>query len=45
MKRSSTTGRSIRELVLEEGLMSDDELDRALDVLAMTKGGLPEKEK
>jgi fumarate hydratase class II len=42
VKRSSTTGRSIRELVLEEGLMSDEELDRALDVLGMTKGGLPD---
>jgi fumarate hydratase class II len=41
MKRSTTTGRSIRELVLEEGLMSDTELDRALDVLGMTKGGVP----
>ncbi len=45
VKRSSRTGRSIRELVLEEGLMSDAELDRALDVLGMTKGGLPEKDK
>jgi fumarate hydratase class II len=43
VKRSSTTGRSIRDLVLEEGLMTDEELDRALDVLSMTKGGLPEK--
>ena len=34
------TGRSIRELVLEEGLMTDEELDGALDVLGMTKGGL-----
>ncbi len=41
MKRSTTTGQSIRELVLEEGLMSDTELDRALDVLGMTKGGVP----
>jgi fumarate hydratase class II len=43
VKRSTTTGRSIRELVLEEGLMSDEEVDRALDVLGMTQGGLPEK--
>ena len=34
------TGRSIRDLVLDEGLMTDDELDRALDVLGMTKGGV-----
>jgi fumarate hydratase, class II len=43
VKKSTSTGRSIRELVLEEGLMSDDELDRALDVLGMTEGGLPER--
>jgi fumarate hydratase class II len=41
VKKSTSTGRSIRELVLEEGLMSDEELDRALDVLGMTKGGHP----
>ncbi len=34
------TGRSIRELVREQGLMTEAELDRALDVLALTKGGL-----
>ena len=40
MKESVKTGRSIRELVLERGLLADDELDRALDVLALTKGGV-----
>jgi fumarate hydratase, class II len=40
IKESIASGRSIRELVLEQGLMTDDELDRALDVLSMTKGGL-----
>ena len=40
VKESGKSGRSIRELVTEAGLMSDDELDRALDVLAMTKGGV-----
>jgi fumarate hydratase class II len=39
VKKSIKTGRSIRELVREENLMSDEELDRALDVLGMTKGG------
>ncbi|HEV3225614.1 MAG TPA: aspartate ammonia-lyase, partial [Acidimicrobiales bacterium] len=39
VKKSAATGRSIRELVREEGLMSEDDLDRALDVLGMTKGG------
>jgi fumarate hydratase class II len=41
IKESTKTGRSIRELVLERGWMTDEELDRALDVLAQTKGGLP----
>jgi fumarate hydratase class II len=37
VKKSTTTGRSIRELVLAEKLMSEDDLDAALDVLGMTK--------
>ncbi len=40
VKASVRSGRSIRELVLDEGLMSADDLDRALDVLGMTKGGV-----
>src|SRR4051794_921778 len=40
IKESTKTGRPIRDLVLERGWMSDDELDRALDVLALTKGGV-----
>ncbi len=40
MKESSRTGRSIREIVRERGLMTDEELDRALDVEAMTRGGI-----
>ena len=40
IKESTKSGRSVRELVLAEGLMTDDELDRALDVIAMTKGGV-----
>ncbi|MDQ3978251.1 MAG: class II fumarate hydratase [Actinomycetota bacterium] len=32
-------GRTLREVVLERGLMKPDELDKALDVLAMTRGG------
>jgi fumarate hydratase class II len=39
VKKSAKTGRSIRELAREEGLMTDEELDQALDVLGMTKGG------
>jgi aspartate ammonia-lyase len=41
VKESVKTGRSIRELVLEQGLMTAEELDTALDVVAMTKGGVP----
>ncbi|MDQ1403060.1 MAG: fumarate hydratase, class [Actinomycetota bacterium] len=40
IKESTKTGRSIRELVLKRKLMSEAELDRALDVLALTKGGV-----
>ena len=39
VKESIRTGRSIREVVLERGLMTDEELDRALDVMALTRGG------
>jgi fumarate hydratase, class II len=40
VKASVRTGRSIRDLVLDEGSMAPDDLDRALDVLGMTKGGV-----
>jgi fumarate hydratase class II len=40
VKASVATGKSIRELVRAEGLMTDEELDRALDVLSMTRGGI-----
>jgi len=39
IKESTKTGRSIRDVVRERGWMTDEELDRALDVLAQTKGG------
>ncbi|HET8739727.1 MAG TPA: class II fumarate hydratase [Acidimicrobiia bacterium] len=39
-KKALATGRSVRDLVLEEGLMSEEELDAALDLKAMTEGGL-----
>jgi fumarate hydratase, class II len=39
IKESTVSGRSIREIVLEQKLLSEEELDRALDVLALTKGG------
>ena len=40
IKESTKTGRSIREVVKRRKLMTDEELDRALDVAAMTRGGI-----
>lgn len=39
-KEAVASGRSVRELVLEAGLMSEAELDEALDIKGMTEGGL-----
>jgi aspartate ammonia-lyase len=39
-KSSVATGRSIRELVLERGLMDTEQLDRVLSVEAMTRPGI-----
>jgi fumarate hydratase class II len=39
-KESILTGRSVRDLVLEAGLMTEAELDAALDLKGMTEGGL-----
>jgi len=39
-KEASATGRSVRELVLEHGLMDEKELDSALDIKRMTEGGV-----
>ncbi|HVM03364.1 MAG TPA: class II fumarate hydratase, partial [Acidimicrobiales bacterium] len=40
VKESVRSGRSIRELVVERGWMTHEELDKALDVLHLTRGGL-----
>jgi fumarate hydratase class II len=32
--------RTVREVVLEAGLATEEQLDRALDPMAMTRGGL-----
>ena len=40
IKKSLAEGKTLREVVLEQGLMSEEEVDKALDVMAMTKGGL-----
>jgi fumarate hydratase class II len=37
---SIESGRSIRELVRAEGLLTDDELDHAFDLLGQTRGGI-----
>jgi fumarate hydratase, class II len=43
VKESLKSGKSVRELVLAEGLMSEEDLDRALDVLPLTRGGIVKK--
>jgi fumarate hydratase, class II len=40
VKESIRTGRSVREIVKERGLLDDDQIDTALDVLGMTEGGV-----
>ena len=41
VKESAASGRSIREVVLDHGLLDEAELDRALDLLSLTRGGRP----
>jgi fumarate hydratase class II len=40
IKASVAEGKDLRTIVLERGLMTEEEVDRALDVVAMTKGGI-----
>jgi fumarate hydratase class II len=40
VKAAVSEGKDLRTVVLELGLLSEEEVDRALDVLAMTKGGV-----
>ncbi|TML43297.1 MAG: class II fumarate hydratase [Actinobacteria bacterium] len=40
IKRATEEGKDLRSVVLEEGLLSEEEVDRALDVMAMTRGGI-----
>ena len=40
VKTALTEGKDLRTVVLDMGLLSEEEVDRALDVLAMTKGGI-----
>jgi fumarate hydratase class II len=39
-KEALATGKSVREVVLEQGLMSEADLDRVLDLKKMTEGGV-----
>lgn len=39
-KRALAEGKSVREIVLEMGLMSAEDLDKALDARQMTEGGI-----
>jgi fumarate hydratase, class II len=43
VKESAKTGRTIREVVLDAGILDEAELDQALDLLALTRGGVPDK--
>ena len=40
VKAAVAGGKDLRTVVLEMGLLTEEEVDRALDVLAMTKGGI-----
>jgi fumarate hydratase class II len=40
IKQSVAENKTLRDVVLERKLLSEEEVDRALDVMAMTKGGI-----
>ncbi|HTV12768.1 MAG TPA: class II fumarate hydratase [Acidimicrobiales bacterium] len=40
VKQALATGKDLRTVVLENNLLSEEEVDRALDVEAMTRGGI-----
>ena len=40
IKKAMAENKTLREVVLEEGLMDEADVDRALDVEAMTRGGI-----
>ena len=39
-KEAFATGRGVKEVALEMGVMPEDELDKALDLYPMTEGGI-----
>jgi fumarate hydratase class II len=40
IKKAMAENKTLREVILEEGLMEEADVDRALDVDAMTRGGI-----
>ena len=40
VKQALAEGKDLRTVVLERGLLSEEDVDRALDVLSMTQGGI-----
>jgi fumarate hydratase class II len=40
VRQAVSEGKTLRQVVVERGLMSDADVDRALDVDAMTRGGV-----
>ncbi len=40
IKRAVKENKSLREIIAEEGLLTTEEVDKALNVMAMTKGGI-----
>ncbi len=43
-KKALATGKSVRELILEEGLMTEEELDKVLNPIGLTEPGISGKE-
>ncbi len=43
VKEAASAGRSIRQVVLERGWLTDEQLDAALDVLARARGGVSDR--
>jgi len=40
VRQSAAEGKTLRQVVLERGLLAPEEVDRILDVVAMTRGGV-----
>ncbi|HVE90747.1 MAG TPA: class II fumarate hydratase [Actinomycetota bacterium] len=43
LKTARATGRTIREVALDERVLPPEELDRVLDISRMTRGGIPDR--